>query len=299
MTDEVKQPTKDESDKLWDKVQQDRAASTPADEVVVEAAKPGGAVVKTDDPLGSLPEPTRKLIESLQAKTTEYDGRFQKMNQQLATAHGTIGNLKQRLDDSQIKLQTITPTIEAVAAENLVKEEAKAQAKAEKRKAARDKMADIFDADVVDELMPLVDAKPAKEVKPEIKPITEEVVDPNAPDKDTQVRLMLDLTDRVPGWRQKRDSAEFKAWLPAQSADIKAGAVSWDIDEAASVFAAFDKHKSDAAQVAKIEQERQERLRRGESIQGRGGSNGNVDTSADALWQKVQRDRAKQRAQSA
>lgn len=100
-----------------------------------------------------------------------------------------------------------------------------------------------------------VGAKPAKE-------------DAAEPDEHRVLILQRELSDRVPGWQQIKETPEFKAWLPAQNAEILAKSESWNVDEAADVFKAFEKHKSDAAKVAQIEKDRQERLRRGKGVQG-------------------------------
>ncbi len=291
MDPEVKQP---DDAALWEQVQKDRS-STVAEEVIV----PEKLATDPADPLAGLPEPTRKLIEGLQSTVTDFDGRFKKVNQQLATAHGTIGNLKQKLDESQVNLQKIGPVIETVEADKKAAEKATADALAQKRKALREKLADFPDViEYLDAVLP-ADAEPAKEVKaepkPEPKPEPTEV-ESFDPEERKVLILQRELSDRVPGWMKTRDTAEFKAWLPAQAEDIKAKSNSWDVDEAASVFEAYEKHKSDAAEVARVAKERDERLRRGESPQGRGSSTGNVDPSPDALWNKVSRDRAKARA---
>ena len=295
--DEVKEPTEEE---LWATVQKDRA-STPAEEPLTEEP----AKTEEADPLAGLPEPTRKLIEGLQTKAArfdELDARLRETNQKLATAHGTAGNLKQRLEETQARLEKVLPTIEAVEGDR----KAVADAKTVEHKAARDKarasLADILDPDVVDMILP-ADEKPAAEAKPEpksepkpeVKP--EPKPEPAAEDERRVLILQRELSDLAPGWMTTRGTPEFKAWAVGpgkQLYDSKAD--SWDVKEAASVFQAFAKHKSDAATVAQVEKDRQERLRRGESIQGRGSSTGDVDTSEDALWNKVKRDRAKAQA---
>ena len=294
MNDEVKQPTDEQS---WDQVSKDRATATPA----VEAPNteiPSGRTAEAD-PLAGLPEPTRKLVEGLQAKTAEQEVRLRETNQKLSTAHGTMGSMRQQLEASRVALEKLTPTIEAVEAEKKARAKAEAEtlskARADHRMTAREKLGDFLDPEELDVLLP-VDAEPAQREEPKTEPVKTEVVDPGQPDQLRVLELMVDLSDRAPGWRKTVDTPEFKAWLPAQNADIKAKFDSWDPDEAAAVFAAFEKHKSDAAQVAKVEKDRQDRLRRGETIQGRGTSNGNVDTSPDGLWEKVTRDREKSRA---
>lgn len=292
-TADAKQPTDDE---LWEQVGKDRAA-TPAEEVVVPDETDTAA-----DPMAGLPEPTRKLIEGLQAKTTEQETRLHKVGQQLATAHGTMGSMKQQLDASRVALEKIAPTIASVEATNKAEADAKAAAKATRIKEAREKLNELPEiADYLDLVLP-ADAKPAMTEKPaEVKAEKPEKIEPESLDPDERRVLILqrELSDKVPGWIKKRDSAEFKAWLPKQNADIHARSNSWDVDEAASVFEAFEKHQSDAATVADVERQRQERLRRGEGVQGRGSSTGDVDTGPDALWNKVKRDRAREKAQVA
>src|SRR3990167_8553508 len=115
MTEEVKKEEgkKDETkltdEQAWDKVAKDRAATTAADAEPVAKPESGaekdvvkdGAEKDSTDPYAGLPEPTRKLIEGLDTRLKETEGRFKEVNKKLATAHGTIGNLKQRLDASQ------------------------------------------------------------------------------------------------------------------------------------------------------------------------------------------------------
>lgn len=280
-------------DQLWEQAQKDRKAEVKDDKPEVEA-KPEAA--KEPDPLDGLPEPTRKLIEGLQARVNEYDGRLSKVGQQLATAHGTIGNLKQRLDASQADLGKIKPTVEAVEAQKKAEAEAKAAEKQAKKKELRENLSDLSDMlEYVD--MEIADAKPAKpEQKPEEKKETKPVEAEDGHDDATVARLLVALHEKAPGWKQKRDSREFQKWLPAQSAEIKRKAESWDIDEAASVFTAFDKHIEDAEKVAKVEAERAERLRRGENVQGRGSTQSGNAPSRDDLWEQAKRDREKARA---
>lgn len=311
MTEEVKKGEQDKGEEkltdqqAWDKVGKDRAATQAVDAGVTaepekDVGKDAGEKKEVDpnNPYAGLPELTRKLIEGLDSRLKETEGRFTKVNQQLATAHGTIGNLKQRLEG---ELKKISPTVEAVEAERKAKEMAAAEAKAAKVKDLRGRLSDLPDvAELMDLVLP-ADAEPAKEVKAEPKaepkkePERAEDADPNVPDNATMTRLMLDLTDLVPGWRKTKDTAEFKEWLPKQNADIHAKYESYDPNEAAEVFVAFGKHKDDAAKVAKVEAERQERLRRGGGPQGRGSSASDVDTGPDALWNKVKRDRERAR----
>ena len=269
-------------DQLWDQVGKDRA-STPADDAIVP-------VTNEADPLAGMPEPTRKLIESLNTKTTEQEKRLHDIGQKLATAHGTMGNMKQQLDASRDMLAKFTPVVQDVEARKKAEAETAAAAKATKLKEAREKISEYTELTEYLDLVIPADVKP--EAKPEVKSEPESL---NPEDRRILI-LQRELSDEVPGWMKKRDSAEFQAWLPKQSQDVQAKAQSWEVKEAVEVFKLFDQNTNDAAKIAQVEKDRQERLRRGESVQGRGGSNGNVDTSPDALWNQVARDRAKARS---
>lgn len=291
MTTEVQQQT---DDKLWEQVQQDRAGATQAEPINAEPGAKGDAA----DPLAGVPDETRKLIEGLEAKMAERDQRLHTVGQQLATAHGTMGSMKQQLDESRELLKKIAPTVATVEAQKKADEQKAADDAIAKRKALREKLADFPEVlEYVDSVLP-ADVKPAAKVEEKPAVVEQAKVEevPNAAETIRVLNLQRELSDRVPGWLKIRETPEFKAWLPAQNAAIKARCESWDPDEAASVFQAFEKHKVDAAKVAQVEKDRQERLNRGEGIQGRGGSPNNVDTGADALWNKVTRDRAKAQA---
>jgi hypothetical protein len=282
-TDEVK--TDEDS---WNQVSKDRT-STPADDVIPTAES------AADDPLAGLPEPTRKLIEGLNAKTAEQEKRLHDVGQKLATAHGTMGSMKQQLDESRNLLAKFAPIAQDVEAKKKTEAEQKAAEKTVKLKAAREKISEYTDITEYLDLVLPADVKPEDNAKPEV---VKAEVKPDSIDPDERRVLILqrELSDEVPGWMKKRDSTEFQAWLPKQSQDVQAMAQSWEVGEAVKVFKLFDKHTSDAAKIAQVEKDRQERLRRGESVQGRGGSNGNVDTSPDALWNQVARDRARARS---
>lgn len=289
MTDEAKV-----ADKEWDQVSKDRESQTRASDesvVVPEAEKEATVVAAVEsDPLAGLPESTRNLIKGLEDRITTFD-------RQLGTANGTIGGLKQKLDESLAKLHKITPTVEAVAAEKAVQAKAEAEVKAkskeEHRAKAREKLGDFLEPEELDVLLP-ADAEPA-EVKAE--PVNTESSKVLPEEERRTLILERELSDLVPGWMKTRDTAEFQAWMRGPGAGfLPIIQHSMDVNESASVFKAFEKHKSDAAQVAKVEKDRQERLRRGESIQGRGSSTGDVDTGPDALWNQVTRDREKARA---
>lgn len=288
--------TQQTEDKDWAKVQQD--ALTQASE---EAAETPAGEQKAVDPLADLPEPTRKLVESLDATVKEQAARLHEVGQKLATAHGMMGSMKQRLDASQAELQKIAPTMAAVEAQTKAAEQAKAADIAKRRDLLRSKVKEYPDIlgegvpeDELDSYLDAVlpaDVKPVEAAKLEKREEAAEV--DTGPTKEEILQLQVDLADRVPGWRGISKSSEFQAWLPKQPADVQAKAGSWDVNDAASVFEAFNKQKSDATEVARVEQDRANRLRRGETIQARGSSTGNVDTSEDGLWNQVKRDYAK------
>ncbi|CAB4145038.1 hypothetical protein UFOVP891_43 [uncultured Caudovirales phage] len=274
---QTEQEAQDEA--MWDRVQQDRT-STIADE--------GDQA----DPLAGLPEPTRKLIEGLTKTVQEQDGRLKEVGQKLATAHGTMGSMKQQLDVSRDLLQKLTPAAESINATRKAEEKAEQDAIAAEREAALEEVREVFPNFVKAFPNLLTDAKPVKQEVQEPEQAVNQgpVVDPQV------VRLQLDLTDLSPGWRAKVATAEYQQWINANPDMKRIADHSLDVKESASVLTAFDKHRSSTQQVAQVEKERQERLRRAEGIRGRGGSTGNMDSSEDALWNKVTNDRAKARA---
>lgn len=289
-----------EDDVLWAKAQKDRA-STQADDAGPSAeAKEGAHSVDgmTDDPLAGLPEPTRKLIEQIQAKTVEQDESLKTVGQKLATAHGTIGNLRKQLDDSLATLRQMQPTVEAVKAQEKEKADTAKAEMAKKKAEVRERLSDLPDVLEYLDMVAPADEKPAVEQKPEQIPEQKPEPAREAPSQDevTVIKLQNALHQKVPGWVQKRDSKEFQEWLPTQSEEIKRRAESWDVDEAASVFQSFDKHMNDAAKVARLDADRQARLRRGETVQGSGTAQTGTDASPDSLWEKAKRDRAKARS---
>lgn len=313
--EEVVPLTKEQQDEAWNKVVKDRDASTRADgeQPDTKAADAGDKPVEKPagdkpadkaaepDPYAGLPEPTRKLLEGLEAKVSKAEERANIFDRQLGTANGTIGGLKNQLDKSRAMLEALKPTVDSVEASKKADEERKAADKVARRKVHREKALDVLDQELVDEILPEIvtppaDAKPVE--KPAEKPVAkveEKVAESIDPDERRVLILQRELSDRVPGWMQMRKTPEFKAWLPKQP-DLLVKANSWDVEEAASVFKAFEKHKSDAAKVAQVEKDRADRLRRGETVQGRGSSAGDVDTSPDAVWNQAKRDREKARA---
>lgn len=292
----MNEPVGKTEDELWAQVNQDRASTrAESDEPIDLLAAPAAAAPVADeaDPLAALPEPTRKLIQGLDEKFKKADERIAILDRQLGTANGTIGNLKQRLDESQVKLRAIDPVIEATEAARKAAEAAAATEREQKRAQMREQFSEL--AEYVD--MAVADAKPAVPAPSQpAEPAAPAATEATAPDTVQILSLQLELSDKAPGWRQTKDTPEFSAWLATQSADVQNKAVSWNVDEIAGVFNSFDQHKKAAVTVAQVEQDRQKRLNRGIGIQGRGSSVGSVDLSEDAAWEKVKRDREKSRA---
>ena len=305
------QETPATEDELWNQVQQDR--STPPAEDAAPAADEKPAATEAPpatetpeppaaaDPLAGLPEATRKLLEGLQTKSASAEEALKQAKRQLATQHGVAGSLKQQLEKTQAKLQEILPTVQAVEDERKRKAKEDADAKAKKRDELRESLGDR-DPELLEYLDEV--AKPADEKPQTVEPVKTEpnieqpvIEQPKTPDemsREKRLELMVALSEKVPGWMQTRETPEFKAWTQGTGKAVYQAKIgSWDVDEVAQVFTAFTKHQTDAAQVAKVEKERQDRLRRGEGIVPRGSSTGNVDTSDDALWEKVKRDREK------
>ncbi|MDA8260581.1 MAG: hypothetical protein M0Z99_33940 [Betaproteobacteria bacterium] len=296
-------------DELWNKVQADRTAQAETGDPAHGAAAGGEGEQRPEgegqaDPLASLPEPARALFKTLEGRVAAQEEENKRVRQQLASANGTIGNLKQRLDASQVTLKKIEPAAEALEKANKEKAKQEAEDKEARLKDIRKRMSDMTGVSE-EELAEVMgaDAKPAAEEKStaatdpapkaEAKPGEETQSDE---DKVRVLTLQRELSDRVPGWMKTRETPEFKAWRDGPGKEIfKAKSNSWDPDEVAEVFKAFDKHRSDAAEVARIEKERQDRLHRGELPQARGSTSANVDLSADAAWDKVKRDRERAR----
>ena len=302
---ETKQPTDDEG---WDKVSKDREAATSAAEGGTPQGLDKPAAGAEPDPLDGLPEPTRKLIEGLQKTTTEQAERLKNANQQLARVNGTMGSMKQRLDESQAQLKKITPTVDAVQAQKEAEEKAKREAQLQKRKELRERLGDLPDVlEYIDSVIPPPkDDEPAAGATDDGQPKPGEGGAPAktdapaeselTPDERRVLILQRELSDRVPGWMKTREEPEFKTWVSSQSADIKAKYESWDVEDAAGVFKAFEKHKSDAAEIARVEKDRQDRLSRGEGPSGRSTTNAKVDPAGEASWDRVTRDRERAKA---
>ncbi len=304
MEAQVEQGTKDKpeaavaEDALWNQAQKDRA-STQADGAGPDAGTKQVAVQqgdgKTVDPLAGLPEPTRKLIEQIQAKTVEQDKALKEAGQKLATAHGTIGNLSKKLDDSLVALTQMKPVLDAVQIEAKAKADTASAEREAKRKERRERLADLPDVleeldDIRADAKPVVKQKPEAEVKPEVKP---EAKTQQLPE-DREVRLVLEreLSDLHPKWIEMVRGKEFKDWHTTQPEAVQALSQSDDIADADKLLTLYKKHKEDAAKVAKVEADRQTRLRRGENVQGSGTAQQGGESSVDALWEKAKRDRA-------
>lgn len=277
-------------DQLWEQVNQDRATrAAEEDQVIPNPA----AASDANDPLAALPEPTRKLIQEMDEKLKTSGEQLAILDRKFGTANGIIGNLKQRLDESQAKLKEVEPIIHATAATRKAEAESEAAEREAKRKAAREAISELSPEFVEYVDMVVADVKPPVQPKPDPLPAQSAQPDKNQIDV---LNMQLDLSDKAPGWRKTKQEPEFVAWISAQPMDVQQKVNGWNVDDIASVFNDFAKHKSDAVTVAQVEKERKERLSRGSSIQGRGSSVGNVDLSADAAWEKVKRDREKSRA---
>lgn len=280
-----KEPTPDE---LWTQAQTDRnKAQAGNDEIVDAEGKP--------DPLASLPEPVANLVKEIQAKQAEQEAALKDTGQKLAKAHGTIGNLTQKLNKSLQDLQRVQPVIDDVEQKRKAEQDAAKTAKEARRKELGESMAELPDVKEYIELM-VGDAKPPEKEAP-AKPAAE-VETPEM--REARLVAERELSDRHPKWIETVKSTEFKTWLEKQPEDIKALGASDSVDDADQMLTAYKKHKEDAAKVAQVEAERQERLRRGEKVEGeRGSASKDGDTSPDALWNKAKREREKSRSANA
>lgn len=323
-------------DKLWDQAKKDRAATSDAS---VEQPTPSGAAATpapakkepaapapaaaapqpvsatpSDDPLSGLPEPTRKLIEGLQANDAARAAEQQKLRRELDTAHGTIGSLKQDLQKNREQLQ---PTVDAVTAASKAADAEKLATERKRVEAARAKLADLLDPEELDLLLPLPKEKPAEPVSaqapapapaapaapaaaapaPAPQPAPSAPAAGPAPEVVTALHEAMELVH--PGWRQTRESPEFKTWFNTAPDEVKALSKSWSAADTAKIFDAYKKHTKDAAEVARLEADRNERLRRGEGPQGKGSAAPGAPASDDALWERAKRDRAAQQQATA
>lgn len=282
------------ADELWSQAAKDRNTDapntdvSPAVEIPEGAAEPAAqAMDDAPDPLAGLPEPTRKLIESLQTTVAEQGNRFKEVGQQLAKAHGTIGSLKQQLDASR-------PTLDELAEQRRTREEAAAAEKASKRDTLRSEIPEDF-AEYVD--LMIADVQPAASA-----PATPAITQVQEPVEETEAeKARREVTEEAlnmihPGWVEDVRGKEFKEWTKAQPNDVQALITSESVKDAAAMIGMFRKYKKDASDLAAEEQQRQARLRRGEIVQGRSSGQSGTDPAADSLWEKAKRDRAKRLA---
>jgi len=282
MAETAEQVAATPEDELWAQVEQDRAtrAASGSDNEPQEA--------NADDPLASLPEPTRKLIQGLDEQVRKSNEQLAILDRKFGTANGVIGNLKQRLDESHAKLKEVEPIISAAETARRAAAESAAREREQRRIEVREAVSDISPefAEFVEMAVDDVRVKPAQEAQaPAVNPDKEEL---------EEAKLLLAMSQKVPGWWSTRELPEFKKWVSEQPAEFREMAENTrDVGDLASVFAGFDDHKKAAAQISQVENERKERLARGSSIQGRGSSVGNIDLSVDAAWEKVKKDRAK------
>lgn len=281
---------------LWAQAQKDHASTPAGESVVVTEVAPKVAPGAAPDPLAGLPESTRKLVEQIQAKTAEQDATLKAVGQKLATAHGTIGNLTKRLNDSLVTLNQMKPTIDAVEATKQIEAKALVATKAARRKELREQLSDFpVVIDYLDEMMP-----PEAEVKlePEAKPEARTAAPAAELPADREARLIAEreLSDLHPKWIEIVRSEAFRSWREAQPAAIQALGASDNPADAAEMLDAYKQQKSDAAQVAQVEADRQARLRRGESVPGRGTAQQGEVPTPDALWEQAKREHAKAKA---
>lgn len=143
--------------------------------------------------------------------------------------------------------------------------------------------------------MQIADAKPAVEPA-KTEPAKEE--GPTAEQREAQLIAERELSDRHPKWIETVRSPEFKDWKDKQPEAVKALGASSDVSDADKLITMFKKNQEDAAKISKVEAGRQERLRRNESVEGKGSAQKTGDESPDALWSKAKREREKSRAQT-
>lgn len=325
-------PAATTEDQLWKQASKDRAASSPVDDAPVVTTPPGAAASSApapakepaaaapasptpapspDDPFAGLPEPTRKLIEGLQANDARRDSEMRTLRGQVDTAHGTIGSLKQDLQKSQERLTTMQPTVDAAATAAKAADAEKLIAERKRIEAARTKLADLLEPEELDLLLPLPKEKPAEPAPAAAasatpsptptptpapapaQPVPSQRASP-APEVVAALHEAMEIAH--PGWLETRKSPEFKAWFAAAPAETKALQDSWSAKDTAKIFDGFKKHQADAAEVTRLAAERDGRLRRGEGPTGRGSAAPGAPASGpDALWEQAKRDREKQR----
>lgn len=281
------------------------STSTPTPAQTTSTPTPTPAAT---DPLEGLSEPARKLVTELQTSVRSQAEQIAKAQRSIDTANGTLGNLKQDLTKSNERVQ---PVIDATAAEKQRTEAAKVEAQRKVVMSARDKLKDLLEPEELDALFPLPPEKPT----PTPTPVATATPTPSTatptptsstptptpgpsadPDKGVQQRLQSDVALVHPEWLKERASAEFKQWFPTAPAEIQALAGSWKATDTIKIFDAFKKHKDDAAEVARLEAERQSRLNRGGGPQTRGGSGASGAAGAGDPWEQAKRDRAANKA---
>lgn len=293
MNEEQVTPVPD--DELWNRVSSDRA-TLAADDVDIPQEQHAQSEASEADPLMGLPEPTRKLIADIQAKTAEQDERLRDAGQKLASAHGTIGNLTKKLDDSLRTLTQLRPALDAVEAQEKARTETAASEAEEKRRTLRENLEGTDIVEYID--MVMADVKPKIEVnktvqQPVQQPVqqVEEPVDVES--LKTRLTAERELSDLHPGWMALSKSDEFLNWRKSQPKEIGELAYSPKVEDADKMFTLFKQQKEGAAKIAQVEAERNSRLRRGEIVQGRGTQQQGESADPGDLWDKVTRDRAK------
>ena len=274
------------ADDLWKKAGEQRAAGQTGEDVTHEENH-------DEDPFAGLPEPTRKLFEQIQAKTDEQDKALKEVNQKLATAHGTIGDLSKRLKDNLAELAKVKPAIDAVTAASKEEEAQRVAAKKVELEELNEQMGEF---PIIKKFIDtkFADVKPAAVEKP--KQVDEEQETP----EQLAARLTAEreLSDRHPKWIELVKTEEFQNWKKKQPEDVQALGKSEAIEDADKLLTKFKEDQKNTAEVARVAAERKERLERNQNIDGTGAASKHVDTTTDALWQKVKRDRERDKAQN-
>jgi hypothetical protein len=258
-----------EQDKLWGQVAKERAGE-------VAQATPASPATPV------IPESTQKLldeIDRLKEAVTKQGSEIQTVGKHISTINGVFGNMKQQV-------AKIAPTVEAVEAERLAVKQAVLDAANAKRAELRERVSEIPDlVEYIDSVMP---AKP-EDTKPADKSSDDADIEQLKMDKEIAI-LQGQLSDVVPGWRTIRKEPEFQKFLETNPTLKKIALESLDVTESAGVFQTYKEQKDAAAKVAQVEKDRQERLRRGETPQGRGTTNASNGDDGDA-WERVKKDR--------
>lgn len=276
----------------------------------------GNADANLEAALAALPPETQALIKSIRDESARTKAALDKFSSSVDKISGTVGNLKQRLDETH---QRVKPVIEG--AEKAAQEAAVAARKAakEKRQALRERLSELPDLieylDVV--LPPEADddaGQPAGadagaagggDAGKATQQGTQQqggggdgqgtqrgTGEPTAAEIAVEQRI---LAAYHPDWTTVRDTPEFKAWWKNAPTDIKAK-YTWKAEDTAQIFDAYKEHRKAAGTIDELENERDERLRRGGVPPGRKGGGAGPDAGipagGDALWNRVKRDRA-------